>query len=57
MREQDFTQDVKEVFQEIVLMRGGEENAECRTCENWLKLCFRPGEFLCACHTSVVRPS
>ena len=48
----EFLHEEKEVFQEIVVMLGGEENAECRTCKDWQWLCFRPDEFVCACHSS-----
>jgi|GEM_PF-4249328 len=53
MTENDFTLQRKEVLQEVVIMNGGEENAECFTCGNWQNLCNSPSEFVCCCHTSV----
>jgi hypothetical protein len=48
----NFTIEVKEVLQEVITLKGGEKNAECRTCGYWQKLCYKPGEFVCGCHTS-----
>lgn len=52
----DFTLETKKVLQEVVIMKGGEKNAECHTCGYWNKLCHNPGESVCGSHTSA-RPN
>lgn len=52
MQDMRFTPRDKEVIQEVVKLLGGREEAECCTCSNWQKFCYKPANSVCACHSS-----